>query len=139
MTSSSFSVLMKIKSSYKYNIVRIISLENYSVKFQDQPLKVIKLGKYLKYQGCGRCCIMTLLHMNRFHKTSLLFSFLMPALFLPPEFTHQSIPDPELSFTFLRRWHPVGVQIYLHLLKFEFPYPEFNLSIRWCRRPITIG
>ena len=22
---------------------------------------------------------------------------------------------------------------------FEFPYPEFNLSIRWCRRPINIG
>ena len=29
----------------------------------------------------------------------------------------QSIPDPELSYTFLRRWHPVGVQTWLHLLK----------------------
>ena len=34
----------------------------------------------------------------------------MPVLFLPPEFAYQSIPDPELSYTFLRRWHPVGVQ-----------------------------
>ena len=42
---------------------------------------------------------------------------LMPALFLPPEFAYQSIPDPELSYTFLRRWHPVGVQTWLHLLK----------------------
>ena len=40
-----------------------------------------------------------------------------PALFLPPEFAYQSIPDPELSYIFLRRWHPVGVQTWLHLLK----------------------
>ena len=26
---------------------------------------------------------------------------LMPALFLPPEFAYQSIPDPKLSYTFL--------------------------------------
>ena len=31
---------------------------------------------------------------------------LMPTLFLPPEFAYQSIPDTELSYTFLRRWHP---------------------------------
>ena len=42
---------------------------------------------------------------------------LMPALFLPPEFAHQSIPDPELPYTFHRQWHPVGVQPWLHLLK----------------------
>ena len=42
---------------------------------------------------------------------------LMPALFLPPKFVYQSIPDPKLSYTFLRRWHPVGVQTWLHLLK----------------------
>ena len=42
---------------------------------------------------------------------------LMPALFLPPEFTYQSIPDPELSCTFLCRLHPVGVQTWLQLLK----------------------
>ena len=33
---------------------------------------------------------------------------LMPALFLPLGFAYQSIPDPELPYTFLRRWHPVG-------------------------------
>ena len=42
---------------------------------------------------------------------------LMPVLFLPPEFAYQSISDPELSYTFLRRWHPAGVQTSLHLLK----------------------
>ena len=35
---------------------------------------------------------------------------LMPALFLPPEFAYQRIPDPELSYTFIRRWHSVAVQ-----------------------------
>ena len=42
---------------------------------------------------------------------------LTPALFLPPKFACQSIPDPELSYIFLRRWHPVGVQTWLHHLK----------------------
>ena len=42
---------------------------------------------------------------------------LMPALCLPLEFAYQIIPDPELSYTFLRRRHPVGVQTWLHLLK----------------------
>ena len=41
----------------------------------------------------------------------------MPAPFLPPEFADQSIPGPKLSSTFLRRWHPVSVQTWLHLLK----------------------
>ena len=43
----------------------------------------------------------------------------MPALFLPPEFAYQSIPDPELSYTFLR-WHPVGVQTWLPVLVLLF-------------------
>ena len=42
---------------------------------------------------------------------------LMPALFLPPELAYQSIPDPNLSYTVLLRWHPVGVQTWYHLLK----------------------
>ena len=41
---------------------------------------------------------------------------LMPALFLLPAFANQSIPDPKLSVTFLRWWHPVGVHTWLHLL-----------------------
>ena len=32
----------------------------------------------------------------------------MPALFFPPEDAYQSVQDPELSYTFLRRWHPMG-------------------------------
>ena len=67
----------------------------------------------------------------------------MPVLFIPPEFAYQSLPDPELSYTFLRLWHPAGVQTGVHLLKTFipalFPYPEFNLSISWCKRPINIG
>ena len=55
----------------------------------------------------------------------------MPALFLPPEFAYQSIPDTELSYTFLPRWHPVDVQTWLHLLKTFYrvwiPQPRIKL------------
>ena len=48
----------------------------------------------------------------------------MPVLFLPPGFAFQSLPDPELSYTFLRRWHPVGVQTWLHNLKSRQKHPQ---------------
>ena len=34
-----------------------------------------------------------------------------------PEFAYQSLPDPELCYTFLRRWDQMGVRTLLHLLK----------------------
>ena len=73
----------------------------------DALVALVAICSSLRDLGIQRACAYLNDHvrmLKRYHGS------LMPALFLPSEFTYQSIADPELSYTFLRRWNPVGVQ-----------------------------
>ena len=63
---------------------------------------------------------------------------LMPALFLSPIIVYLIPNFLTLFFVSGIQWASRPGFIFLRRSTvFEFPYPEFNLSIRWCRRPIT--